>query len=60
LLNLQQISNSTELRKEGLQADELKRLINFNKNCEHALHLESLRNRRLFKMPQFTKRTRSH
>lgn len=60
LLNLQEVSSSTELREETLEADELKRLIYFNKNCEHALHLESVRNRRLFKMPVFTKRTRSH
>ena len=60
LLNSQQISSSTELREEGLQSDELKRLFKLNKNCEYALHLESLRNRRLFKMPQFTKRTHSH
>ena len=60
LLNLQQVSSSTKLREENLEADELKRLIYFNKNCEHALHLESLRNRRLFKMPVFTKQTRSY
>ena len=42
------------------EAEQLKNLIKLNENCERALHLESLRNRRLFKMPQFTKRTRSH
>jgi len=60
LPSLEQLNDLALLREEKREADELKRLINLNKNCERALHLESLRNRRLFKMPQFTKRTRSH
>jgi len=60
LLSLEQLNDLALLREEKREADKLKRLINLNKNCERALHLESLRNRRLFKMPQFTKRTRSH
>jgi hypothetical protein len=60
LPNLEQLNSSALLREEKREAGDLKNLINLNKNCERALHLESLRNRRLFKMPQFTKRTRSH
>ena len=60
LPSLEQLNDLALLREERREADELKRLINLNKNCERALHLEGLRNRRLFKMPQFTKRTRSH
>jgi len=58
--NSQQVSSSAQERESERKADQLKNLIKLNKNCERALHLESLRNRRLFKMPQFTKRTRSH
>jgi len=58
--NSQKVSRSAQEREAEREADELKNLIKLNKNCERALHLESLRNRRLFKMPQFTKRTCSH
>jgi len=60
LPSLEQLNDLALLREEKREAEELKRLIKLNKNCERALHLESLRNRRLFKMPQFTKRTHSH
>ena len=64
----QQVSGSAQERKAEREAEsvvereaeQLKNLIKLNENCERALHLESLRNRRLFKMPQFTKRTHSH
>ena len=56
----QQVISSVQERGAEREADSLKNLIKLNENCERALHLESLRNRRLFKMPQFTKRTRSH
>ena len=55
-----QVSGSAQEREAEREANQLKNLIKLNENCERALHLESLRNRRLFKMPQFTKRTRSH
>ena len=64
LPNSQQVSSSVQGREAEREAEreagQLKNLIKLNENCERALHLESLRNRRLFKMPQFTKRTRSH
>jgi len=60
LPSLEQLNDLALLREEKREADELKRLIKLNKNCERALHLEGLRNKRLFKIPQFTKRTRSH
>jgi len=60
LPNSQQVSRSAQAREAEREAEQLKNLIKLNKNCEQSLHLESLRNRRLFKMPQFTKRTRSH
>ena len=62
--NSQQVISSSQDREAECEAereaDQLKNLIKLNENCERALHLESLRNRRLFKMPQFTKRTHSH
>ena len=62
--NSQQVISSAQEREAERvverEAEQLKNLIKLNENCERALHLESLRNRRLFKMPQFTKRTRSH
>ena len=56
----QQVSGSVQAGEAEREAEQLKNLIKLNENCERALHLESLRNKRLFKMPQFTKRTRSH
>ena len=64
LPNSQQVISSVQERaverESEREANQLKNLIKLNKNCEQSLHLESLRNRRLFKIPQFTKRTRSH
>ena len=57
LLNSQQVTSSTQEREVEREADHLKKLIKFNKNCWRELHLEGLRNRRLFKRPQFTKWT---
>lgn len=64
LPNSQQVISSVQERaverESEREADQLKNLIKLNENCERALYLESLRNRRLFKMPVFTKRTHSH